>query len=619
MAVRVFVSYSRTDFPFAEAVVAQLRRAGLDPWLDVQRLLPGVNWAQEIDASLDASDAVLLLASPTAIDSDSVRHEWEWAQRRRIPVYIGVVRPVELPAELVHCPGRDLRVRPWRNIAALGRALAGTGMSTPGSDRWRRAGRVPVAVAGAVGLAVAGAALLVLAGLVMVAKIVAAGAIGGEYALPFGSVRASFAAAAVVGIPLLGVAVAVLLTVSHLGLLRRHSTLRTMGISLLASLGYCGLFAVTWLPVVPSPVPALVLTSGLLSLAGGALLWWSRTIRLWLPTGHRADPERWAFTALASWPSGADGFRWPDFRWRWRALRTRFTGLPVGQDSVDVWSAPADEPVAALLRTACRDAGFAVDRGHATWVFVLVSAHCDWSALFARVPARAICVLVDNIDLPADSAELRRYQWMDFRSQDADHLFWLLSALRAPARASDDHTVLAPVDPARYRAPLGVAAFSEVCRDVIAFLAGVTIGTLVARPFDGGAVLLAGVTALLVGSLALLHAGATRRGLTPWPLAGVAAVTALLSWTWVAAWWWYSGRWLVVAFPETAGPLALGLAPLLLPFFLAVACWYLARNWLPRGDLWRGRAAIGDSLWASFMPLTFVGGVAATLPTLLVL
>jgi TIR domain-containing protein len=618
MAVRVFVSYSRSDFPVAEAVVAELRRAGLDPWLDVQRLRPGVDWSRAIDESLDDADALLLLASPAAMDSAAVCHEWQWARRRHIPVHVAVVRTVELPPGLAGCPGVDLRVRPWRNIAALGQALAGAGGAAARPDRWRRPGRLPVVVACAVGLAAANAALLLSTTLFMLVRILAAGANGGVYTTVFGSVNASAAAVAVVGIPLLGVAVAVLLTVSHLGLLRRRSTLRTLGISLAASIGYCGLLTVT---AMPSPVPGLVLVIGVLSLAGGGLLWRSRTVRLWLPVGHRADPERWVFTALASWPAGTDTFPWPDFRWRWRALRTRFPTAPTNRDSVEVWSAAADEPVAALFRSACRDAGFVVDHAPATWVFVLVSTHSDRAALYEqieRVPARAICVLVDSMALPADSVEFRRYQWMDFRGQDADHLFWLLSALRVPDRASDDHTVLAPVDPARYRAPLGVVAFSETCRDVLAFLVGVTTGTLLARPFDGRAGALVGVTALLVWSLAVLHVRMTRRGITLWPAAGIAAVTGLLSWVWVAIWWWYCGSTLAAAFPETAGPLAMGLTPLLLPFFLAVASWYLARDWLPRGGVRRDRAAVGDSLWASFMPLTFAAAVATTLPALLV-
>jgi hypothetical protein len=80
----------------------------------VEQLRPGTDWAKALDESLESADALLLLASRAALASAFVRHEWRRAIQRGIPVYIGVVGTVTLPAELAGCPVYDLRTRFWK-------------------------------------------------------------------------------------------------------------------------------------------------------------------------------------------------------------------------------------------------------------------------------------------------------------------------------------------------------------------------------------------------------------------------------------------------------------------------------------------------------------------------
>ena len=40
----VFISYAREDFPAAKRIYDELRRAGVEPWLDKESLLPGQKW-----------------------------------------------------------------------------------------------------------------------------------------------------------------------------------------------------------------------------------------------------------------------------------------------------------------------------------------------------------------------------------------------------------------------------------------------------------------------------------------------------------------------------------------------------------------------------------------------
>ncbi|MFC4563398.1 toll/interleukin-1 receptor domain-containing protein [Nocardiopsis mangrovi] len=162
----MFVSYSRREFYIAEAMAATLRlQAGLDPWFDVERLRPGMDWAAALDDSLERAGALLLLASPAALASEHVRREWTRALERGVPLHIGVVEAVELPAELAGFPVHDLRTRFFARAPAVAEAIA-RGATEPAAAPAPRPGRlgiparVPAPIAAAVALSVLTAACL---------------------------------------------------------------------------------------------------------------------------------------------------------------------------------------------------------------------------------------------------------------------------------------------------------------------------------------------------------------------------------------------------------------------------------------------------------------------------
>jgi hypothetical protein len=59
----IFISYAKEDRPKAEEVFAQLKEAGLDPWLDTHSLLPGENWKAEIERAIRRCDLFICLLS----------------------------------------------------------------------------------------------------------------------------------------------------------------------------------------------------------------------------------------------------------------------------------------------------------------------------------------------------------------------------------------------------------------------------------------------------------------------------------------------------------------------------------------------------------------------------
>lgn len=93
--MKVFISHSTEDDTLASKVVSYLERAGLDVWYDKREIMPGDNWADKIAQGLRESDAMVVLLTPSALDSDFARRDIDYAlsqrpfKRRLIPVLVG--------------------------------------------------------------------------------------------------------------------------------------------------------------------------------------------------------------------------------------------------------------------------------------------------------------------------------------------------------------------------------------------------------------------------------------------------------------------------------------------------------------------------------------------------
>jgi hypothetical protein len=100
--LRLFLSYARQDVERVRKFSADLRRAGIEPWMDDELKLAN-RWNDEIDGRIAAADFVLLLLSRATQAGDAnrfFRKEWELAyrdQRRIMPVRL---EESELPASL---------------------------------------------------------------------------------------------------------------------------------------------------------------------------------------------------------------------------------------------------------------------------------------------------------------------------------------------------------------------------------------------------------------------------------------------------------------------------------------------------------------------------------------
>lgn len=93
--MKVFISHSYENRALANKVGEALRRSGLEVWDDQKEILPGDNWAQKIAKALEESEAMVVLLTPSTLNSTMVRREIEYAlsskrfKGRLVPVLIG--------------------------------------------------------------------------------------------------------------------------------------------------------------------------------------------------------------------------------------------------------------------------------------------------------------------------------------------------------------------------------------------------------------------------------------------------------------------------------------------------------------------------------------------------
>jgi hypothetical protein len=80
----VFISHASEDEAAARRLTKRLREDGFNPWLDLERLLPGQDWSFEIEQALRTSGAILLCFSDVAVKKEGyIQREYKRAMKYR--------------------------------------------------------------------------------------------------------------------------------------------------------------------------------------------------------------------------------------------------------------------------------------------------------------------------------------------------------------------------------------------------------------------------------------------------------------------------------------------------------------------------------------------------------
>lgn len=99
----LYVSYARTDRDIVVPIVHELRRLGLQVWIDSEELKAGESWEKQIMEALVRANVVIMFLSQTSIKSKWVMSELAQARGAFvdvIPVLIDKVEKAQLPPEL---------------------------------------------------------------------------------------------------------------------------------------------------------------------------------------------------------------------------------------------------------------------------------------------------------------------------------------------------------------------------------------------------------------------------------------------------------------------------------------------------------------------------------------
>jgi TIR domain len=132
----VFISYAHEDEPLRqqlEAHLSLLRRQGLVATWHDRQIVPGTEWAREIDTHLETAQFVLLLISPDFLASEycygiEMQRALERHQKGEARVIPILVRPVDwegAPFSHLQCLPHDARaVTEWDNRDAAFRDIA---------------------------------------------------------------------------------------------------------------------------------------------------------------------------------------------------------------------------------------------------------------------------------------------------------------------------------------------------------------------------------------------------------------------------------------------------------------------------------------------------------------
>ena len=99
-AADVFISYSREDQDKVTALAEKLRASGVAVWMDVGGIDAATMWSEEIVNALDGAKVLLLMVTPSAVNSHNVAKEVILTSERKghiLPVHL---EPTQIPAGL---------------------------------------------------------------------------------------------------------------------------------------------------------------------------------------------------------------------------------------------------------------------------------------------------------------------------------------------------------------------------------------------------------------------------------------------------------------------------------------------------------------------------------------
>jgi hypothetical protein len=104
----IFISYSRTDTPYAMSLADDMERRGFNVWIDREGIHHGSDWFRKIEQAIAHADAVVVIMTPESEQSEWCEREIMLAQRDQKLIFPVLLRGREFGI-LINIQRADVR------------------------------------------------------------------------------------------------------------------------------------------------------------------------------------------------------------------------------------------------------------------------------------------------------------------------------------------------------------------------------------------------------------------------------------------------------------------------------------------------------------------------------
>lgn len=105
----IFISYSRQDLTFVERLSNDLNTSGIRVWLDVNQILPGESWDDQIQQALEEASVVIVVLSKNSTESQAVKDEINYFMEDGKTILPIVIDDCDIPFRLRRFQYLDFR------------------------------------------------------------------------------------------------------------------------------------------------------------------------------------------------------------------------------------------------------------------------------------------------------------------------------------------------------------------------------------------------------------------------------------------------------------------------------------------------------------------------------
>lgn len=115
----IFISHDHDDADFAELLKLRLEKAGIESWIDTERLKIGQDWRTEIDIGIENCAAIVVIMTPEARKSEYVTYEWAYAWGKDKKIFPLMLKKTQLHPRLESLQYLNFTsnpTRPWDEL-----------------------------------------------------------------------------------------------------------------------------------------------------------------------------------------------------------------------------------------------------------------------------------------------------------------------------------------------------------------------------------------------------------------------------------------------------------------------------------------------------------------------